>query len=168
MRLFNRSDFTDSVRSTNILLASSAIPVVFPPIMFDNQYHVDGGIYSNELIKPGIKYCLDKGLTNITIDVIICSPPLDNITNKEIYSDTIVGIAMRTYDIMTDVVFNHELYGCYNNKKRDYANTFPIYIYKPENQYKGGILNFDHEDLVDSFLEGYNMTMPSPLKYCYN
>ena len=166
MRLFNRSDFTSTLRTTNIMLASSAIPVVFPPVFFDNQYHVDGGTYSNELIIPGIEYCLDKGDTNIIIDVIICSPPLDNVTNTLIHSDTIIGIAMRTYDIMTDVVFNHELYSsCDTNKQITYG--FPMYIYSPEKQYIGGILDFDHNDIMTSFNEGYNLTIPYPEKYCY-
>jgi len=166
MKLFNKSDFTSIISSTNILLASSAIPVIFPPIFFDNQYHVDGGVYSNELVIPGIEYCLEKGDTDIILDVIICSTPIDNITNSDIYSDTIIGIAMRTYDIMTDVVFNHEIYSsCDTNKEIQYA--FPMYIYKPEKQYAGGILNFDHTDLVISFNEGYNLTIPNAIKYCY-
>ncbi len=167
MKLFNRSDFTSTAKSTNILLSSSAIPVIFPPVFFDNLYHVDGGVYSNELVIPGIEYCLNKGHTDIIVDAIICSPPLDNITNKEIYSDTIIGIAMRTYDIMTDVIFNHELYGsCNNSQNKKYSYSLPMYIYKPVNQYEGGILNFDHDDLVQSFYEGYNLTEPQMIKYC--
>lgn len=170
MKLFHKSDFTSVAKATNIMLASSAIPVIFPPVFFDNQYHIDGGTYSNEIIIPGIEYCLNKGDTNIIIDVIICSPPIYNITNKEIYDNTIIGMAMRTYDIMSNVIFNHEIYSScdlstFINRKIQYS--FPVYIYKPEKQYAGNLLDFNHNDLVISFNEGYNITMPNPIKYCY-
>ncbi len=167
MKLFNRSDFTSVIRTTNIMLASSAIPTIFPPVFFDNQYHVDGGTYSNELVVPGIEYCFDKGDYNITIDVIICSSPIENITNDEIHGDTIIGIATRAYDIMSNVVFNHELYSsCSMNKEIKYG--FPMYIYKPENPYPGSIFDFNHDDMMTSFKEGYALKQPYPIKYCYD
>ena len=166
LELFNRSDFNSVNRTTSIIMASSSIPVIFPPFYFDNNYYVDGGVYSNELVFPGIEYCLDRGYKNITIDAIVCSPPIDQISNKEIYSDTIIGIASRTYDIMSNVVFNHQLYSICNNKK-NIKMILPMYIYKPLTQYPGSLLDFDKNDLLTMFKMGYTLPNPEPIKYCF-
>jgi predicted patatin/cPLA2 family phospholipase len=161
--LFNRADLNSSIRTTTIVMASSAIPLVFPPIYLDGDYYVDGGTASNELIVPGIKYCIARGLHDITIDVIICSPPIDNITNPSIEKMGIFGLATRAYDIMSNAVFNHELYtSCKANEM-----TFPIYIYKPTLPYPGNMMNFDHEYIVDMFKMGLNITQPKVSKYCF-
>ena len=168
MRLFNRTDLSSTNRTNNIVMSSASIPVIFPPVFFDENYYVDGGTFSNELIMPGIDYCLKKGYTNITIDMIICSPPIRNISNTEIYKDTIIGIASRIYDVVSNVVYNHELYSTCDNKKKPKVIqlALPIYIYKPEVEYAGGILDFNHEDIMSSFKMGYNLKQPSVTKYC--
>ncbi|AYV76936.1 MAG: patatin-like phospholipase family protein [Barrevirus sp.] len=170
MRLFNMTDFQEgAIRTTNIMLASSAIPSIFPPIFLDDEYYVDGGTFSNELIIAGINYCLDNGYPNdnITIDTIICSQPIENITNDIIKDSTIIGIAERTYDILSNALFNHELYGsCNKNKEIEY--TYPMYIYKPVKEFNGSLFDFNHEDLIASFSEGYNVGAGpvKPTKYC--
>lgn len=165
MRLFNKTDLNSANRTTSIVMASASIPVVFPPVFMDNEYYVDGGTYSNELIIPGIDYCLNKGDSDIIIDIIICSPPIDNITSSEIYKDTIIGIATRVYNVVSNVVYNHELYSTCD-KKKDAQFSFPMYIYKPNLPYSGGIFDFNHEDIVSSIKMGYNLEQPPIEKYC--
>jgi predicted patatin/cPLA2 family phospholipase len=166
LELFNRTDFTSVNKTASIVMASSSIPVVFPPFYFEGNYYVDGGVYSNELVIPGIEYCLDRGYTNITIDSIVCSPPINKITNTEIYSDTLIGIASRAYDIMSNVVFNHELYSICNNYK-EIKIILPMYIYKPNEPYPGSLLDFDKKDLLKMFNMGFNLPYPKPTKYCF-
>jgi hypothetical protein len=48
-----------------LLMATSAIPVLFPPILFNNNYYVDGGILSNELLNIK-KYDSYLNITYIT------------------------------------------------------------------------------------------------------
>lgn len=174
MRLFDKTQLNSPNRTNNIVMASASIPIIFPPVFFDGNYYVDGGTFSNELIIPGIDYCLKKGDSNITIDMIICSPPITNITNEEIYKDTIIGIATRIYDVVSNVVYNHELYSTCDNKKKinklqqaqQAQQAYPMYIYKPLEDYAGGILDFNHNDIVSSFKMGYNLKQPSVTKYC--
>ena len=70
---------------TNIIMASTAIPILFPPFEFNNDIYVDGGITSNILIYEGIQFCIDNFPDeHIYIDVIICG--------KQIDFDEILGI----------------------------------------------------------------------------
>ena len=47
--IFNFEDQTDQNKIL-LLMASSAIPCIFPPIIFNNKLYADGGILTNELI----------------------------------------------------------------------------------------------------------------------
>lgn len=165
LRLFDQSEFSSSSRTSQIVMASSSIPVVFPPAFLDGKYYVDGGTFSNEVIRPAIKYCLNNGYdkSEISIDIIICSPPIQNITNKEIQSDYIFGLMSRSYDILSNVVANHELY----THCGVHQESYPMYIYKPYAPYPGGLLDFSHPDLVKMFNIGYNIKEPEIGKYCY-
>lgn len=165
LELFNRNQFNSTERTTKIVMASSAIPVIFPPVYLDNNYYVDGGTYSNELIRPAIKYCLNKGhkRSEITIDIIICSAPIKFLPNKIIKADYIFGIISRSYDILSNVISNHEIYTQCNYNEDSYLMN----IYKPLDPYPGGLLDFTHKDLVEIFHQGYNTTKPEQRKYCY-
>ena len=165
LRIFDTKDFSSPSRSSQIIMASSAIPVVFPPVLLDGHYYVDGGTYSNELIRPAIKYCLNKGYTReeINIDVIICSSPIQQVTNKELYSDTIFGMFSRAYDVLSNAVSNHEIYTyCANDK-----HSYPMNIYKPPMPYPGGLLDFNNKDLAEMFKMGFNVKSPISSKYCF-
>lgn len=163
LRLFNQSEFNTPVRTTNIVMASSSIPVVFPPRFLDNNYYVDGGVFSNEIIRPAIKYCLSHNKPDITIDIIICSPPVSLINNAEIKNDHTYGLAFRAYDIAASALSNHELYTSCNSDKISY----PMYIYKPYQPYSGSLLDFSHTTLNKTFYQGYNSGPPILSKYCY-
>ncbi len=41
-----------SERARSVLIASSAIPGIFPPVLIDGHVHADGGVVSNVLIEP--------------------------------------------------------------------------------------------------------------------
>ena len=165
LRLFNRSEFSNPRRTSDIVMASSSIPVIFPPRFLDNNYYVDGGTFSNEIIRPAIQYCLDKGYNkdDINIDIIICTPPISKITNSEISKDHTYGIGLRAYDIASSALSNHELYThCGKNQE-----AYKMYIYKPNQPYLGSLLDFSHDILVKTFEMGYNVTQPIESKYCY-
>ena len=163
MNFFNRNDLNSASRTTNIIMASTAIPLIFPPVYLDGNYYIDGGTVSNELIIPGIKYCMTRNMSNIVIDVIICSPPIDNITNSDIEKMSIFGLGTRAYDILSNSVFNHELYtSCKTNEL-----TFPIYVYKPSEPYPGNMLNFDHEYITMMFKMGLTIKQPKKSNYCF-
>lgn len=52
-------------RQLDIMMATSAIPLVFPPRIIDDKYYVDGGAIANEIVN-GIEAYLDCDQYNIT------------------------------------------------------------------------------------------------------
>ena len=165
LQLFNTSDFSSTYRSGRIVMASSSIPVIFPPVLLDGNYYVDGGTYSNELIRPAIEYCLDRGYAKeeIIIDIIVCSAPITPITSKEIRTYGIFGFISRTYDIVSNVISNHELY----TRCKPGQDGYPMYVYKPYAPYPGGLLDFSKHTLATTYKIGYNIKQPPVGKYCY-
>ncbi len=67
LRLFSNADFTDAI-GRSILLASGAIPGIFPPVSIDGEPFVDGGVVLNTPLKPAI----DAGAR--TLHVIYLDP----------------------------------------------------------------------------------------------
>jgi NTE family protein len=67
LRLFSNADFTDTA-GPSILLASGAIPGIFPPVPIDGEPFVDGGVVLNTPLKPAI----DAGAR--TLHVIYLDP----------------------------------------------------------------------------------------------
>ena len=59
----------------NAILASSAFPIIFPKVNFENTSYIDGGVLSNLDVAGGIFRCREtiKDDKNIIVDVIMCS-----------------------------------------------------------------------------------------------
>jgi len=53
----------------NLLMASSAVPCVFPPVKFNNQLYIDGGLIRNYLLNINHKYQRNHHLNITLIDV---------------------------------------------------------------------------------------------------
>ena len=60
--IFRYDELVSNIDKTTLLMCTSAIPVVFPPITFQNAQYVDGGTLQNELLN--IKH--DDSYLNIT------------------------------------------------------------------------------------------------------
>ncbi len=57
----------------DLIMSSTAIPLLFPPHSFLNDMFVDGGLTSNILLYEGINYCLENfPKEDINIKVVIC------------------------------------------------------------------------------------------------
>jgi NTE family protein len=67
VRLFANEDFSDAIGS-KVVLASSAIPGIFPPVAVGDELFVDGGLVLNTPLKPAI----DCGA--LTLHVIYLDP----------------------------------------------------------------------------------------------
>jgi patatin-like phospholipase/acyl hydrolase len=90
-------NFTVSEK-VNILMATSAIPFVFPPRFINTNIYVDGGVISNELITESIGV-LPCNWYNITF--ISASPKNNNsvmVTGLFTYVDLIVQTLLNSFD----------------------------------------------------------------------
>ena len=165
--LFNQTSMNSVDSITDILMASTAIPIYFPPRFFNGKYYMDGGLFTNELIYPAVRHCRQQGLNNIEIDVIRCSQPIRELSSKEISNDNIFKLGYRTYEIASNALFNHELYSNCDNTKRKFTRAYPMYVYKPDDIFPGGLLDFNHDKLVKTYIMGYNTTNPIKTQWCH-
>jgi hypothetical protein len=61
----------------DILMASSAIPILSPPHTFKDDIFVDGGLTGNVLVNEGVDYCIKNfPKDEIHVDVILCGVKL--------------------------------------------------------------------------------------------
>ncbi len=140
--IYNFED-QDDINKVLLLMSSSAIPGMFPPIQFNNQLYADGGTLSNELIQ--VEH--DSNYLNITF-----------ITPYEdyVYNDTPISslrdMLCRTVMILLSN-FNNPMASLNQNCKVPIGEINKFYV-PPEVLTGYNILNFDNgQELIDI---GYN------------
>lgn len=133
----------DDINKVLLLMSSSAIPGMFPPINFNNQLYADGGTLSNELIQ--VEH--DSNYLNITFitpyeDYIYNDTPITSL--KDMLSRTVM-ILLSNY--------NNPIASLNQNCKTKIGEINKYYV--PPNVLNGyNILNFDNgHELINI---GYN------------
>ena len=87
-RIFRNADLTDEM-GHKVVLASAAIPGVFPAVRLDEHYYVDGGVAMNTPLEPAIA----AGAT--VVHVIDLEPDTGTLTMADLNSS--VAILLRTF-----------------------------------------------------------------------
>lgn len=122
-----------------VYLASSSIPVLFPSTLYKKQYYVDGGLSSDSLISPAVKYCIRNKMYPITIDHVSTYDP-----NASFGSDHIgiIDSAIRTFRIISKNFDNiiSKMRLCNVNENA----IAKINLYYPSQKFPFSILDFDH------------------------
>lgn len=96
-----RFDTENKINQVDLLMATSAIPLVFPPVKFNSNYYVDGGAIANEIIN-GIESYVN--CINYNITFISSSNKINQISSIESFEDYIKRISQV---VLTN--FNNEL-----------------------------------------------------------
>jgi len=128
---FNKITLT-SENIIDAMLATSSIPVVFPPVKLGNIIAVDGGVESNEILSMK---CLGDG--GIHMDLIMCHPP-DSIVEK---NWDLFSILSRSINIIYSNFNNIVMKGFVDCKES--KNTVSVYTPKP-GSVPWGSLDFNH------------------------
>lgn len=119
---FNKYNKLDQV---DILMASSALPLIFPPITINETLYVDGGTISNQILL-GIKNRLSCKFYNITyIEAHHIDQPNDNITSFYSYINRIVETVYSSFDNQISIIAGlkctkpiGKIYHYYSNDKK--------------------------------------------------
>jgi predicted acylesterase/phospholipase RssA len=147
---FNKLSTDDKI---NLLMATSAIPVIFPPVFFNQHYYVDGGVLSNELLN--VKHFDDY--LNITYITTYSEHPSYN-------SDftTMKKVAERTFDVVKQN-FNNPL-NKLNQNCMIQSGEINMYYVDAKYLKNYSILNFDQgKELIDV---GYYCLKTKKYKLC--
>lgn len=100
---FNTLDKEDKV---NVLLATSAIPIAFPPVKINGTLYVDGGVLSNEIIPRN----------DCNVLLITAHPPLEentDITDFFKFSQRIFEIIYNGFNDESTKTFSNKILHCY-------------------------------------------------------
>ena len=136
--IYNFED-QDDVNKVLLLMSSSAIPGMFPPINFNNQLYADGGTLSNELIE--VEH--DDKYLNITFitpyeDYVYNDTPITNL--KDMLCRTVMILLSN---------FNNPMASLNQNCKTPIGEINKYYV-PPEVLSNYNILNFDNGvELID-------------------
>lgn len=129
------------------IMASTAIPIVFPPYKWSNDVYVDGGLSSNILIEDAIEWAYNqkKDTESIVIDVVICGKQ----NSYEQFILNTKNYVERLISIIEEQVEYHELFDtiAYN-----YNLTINLY----EQKEKGGISLVDFDQGALLFEQGHS------------
>ena len=142
LEIFDIHTFDDEMQKM-LLLASSAIPIAFPPIHLNDTYYVDGGFITNEILFEVDKFmkCDEYNIT-----VILTDNPNDNfqyINNIEDYIDVLLKGIMKNFDLQL-----LKFKSVFKNSK-----IIIHYIDKPKNI---TMLNFDNSKYVYEYSKNFS------------
>jgi NTE family protein len=104
---FHRLNRKDKI---DVLLATSAIPIAFPPVNINGTLYVDGGVLSNEIIPRN----------NCNVLLITSHPPLEeerNIKDFFKYSERIFEIIYNEFNDETTKTVSKQILHCYPTSK---------------------------------------------------
>jgi predicted acylesterase/phospholipase RssA len=92
--LFNTLSLVDKI---DVLMSTTAIPLIFPPRMYNNSLYIDGGIISNEIIHQATGF-IDCVFYNITFIAARVQHARNNITGFVSYLSTVLNTVFNTFD----------------------------------------------------------------------
>ncbi len=143
----------DDINKVLLLMSSSAIPGIFPPISYNNQLYADGGTLSNELIE--VEH--DNKYLNITFIT-----PYEDLEYDDTPINSLKDMLCRTIKILLSN-FNNPMATINENCKTQIGEINKYYV--PSEVLKGyNILDFDKgTELIDI---GYNNVIHKRYNIC--
>jgi predicted patatin/cPLA2 family phospholipase len=144
----------DDANKVLLLMSSSAIPGVFPPIKYNGQLYADGGTLSNELLQV-------KGNTGKYVNITYITPSQGYSYNDDPI-DTLKEMLIRVFKIVSSN-FNNPVVTLNQNCENPIGEVNKYFV-SSEYLKDYNSLNFDYgEDLVDI---GYKYVQRQKLKLC--
>lgn len=138
----------DDPKLLDWIVASSAYPVVFPPVKINGNLYIDGGMRKN--VSP-LALILEEFIPT-EIDIILTSP-INSINNdSQKVKGGALGVAIRTVQILNEEIFPSALIASCLEK------GIKVNIFAPEESLKVDLLNFSPTIISCLIDKGYNDT----------
>jgi predicted acylesterase/phospholipase RssA len=149
---FNNDDI-DKYGFKDLIMCSTAIPILFPPYSFMDDMFCDGGLTSNVIFYDAINYAIEKNEKNIDIDIIICGKikdkehvDKDNLNFKKYFQKLIT--------IITQQVEYSQLLDKINIPQKDIK--IKINVYEQKNETSISLLDFESCNIL--WEQGYDFS----------
>ncbi len=168
--VFGKADLDDADGHRKIL-ASTAIPAVFPPVTIGDDVFVDGGMTMNTPLKPAITAWREASgrAENLVLHVVYLDPELQDIPLAEVPSTfaTVSRIALftlaqnHTKDIEYAAKLNRQIAVAGKVAAEAAKHTLTIHRYRPHGDLGGvlGLLDFRKERVEQLIEEGFEETL---------
>lgn len=165
-KVFTRKDITKD--PTSCIMASSAIPFVFPTRTIDGVEYVDGGIRSNALVTETLSYLTDRQRVdgelsrtgkelarlgdNLTIDVVLCfsQNPLEGFWRNAQTPPGLYTILQSAYCLYEELIS-----GSLDEARAAFPNA-KINVIQPDRE-KGDPIAFTQSEIKDNLEHGYEV-----------
>lgn len=134
---YNLADISEKIQ---LLMATSAIPFVFPPQTMNGDLYVDGGVISNEMIQQAVS-AKDCGFYNFTFISASSMHQSQNVSGFISYVSAIGNLLLNTFDYQ---LAEYESVKCSNTPRGLITACFPT---SPDLA-KYSILNFDYGTIL--------------------
>ncbi|KAF2073190.1 hypothetical protein CYY_005508 [Polysphondylium violaceum] len=122
------------------IMASSAMPGLFPKIQKDGYSYCDGGIVFMTPVSSAIELCMAKGATDVIVDVMIINDP--NTFINETNQHTLALLA-REGQIIVKNIFMKDIMSA----RAAYPNA-QINIHSPSEQLPGDFIGFQYSKVM--------------------
>jgi predicted patatin/cPLA2 family phospholipase len=98
----------------DLVMASSNIPIVFAPHYFAGSYWIDGGTLRNIIVEEPVIQCLQRGETEIMIDMVTVNNPVGYVNPAEIKNWYLWDYVVRTISLLYQNMGDVELHCDYD------------------------------------------------------
>lgn len=149
---FDNEDI-DKYGFKDLIMCSTAIPILFPPYSFLDDMFCDGGLTSNVIFYDAVNYAIQKNEKDLEIDIVICGKikdkehiNKDNLNFKKYFQKLIT--------IITQQVEYSQVLDKINIPKEDFNIKVKIY----EQKYETSISLLDFESCDILWEQGYNFS----------
>jgi len=149
----------DKTNQIEIMMTSSAIPLLFEPIRYNGSLYVDGGTLSSEILNGFEEYLTDKKCSYYNITYISARPDLEEIKDidtLETYIKRLINVVINSFD---DVLISLTKTKCPTTKRGDIYHYYTLDDLK-----KYSALDFTHG--IELIELGYNKNDYKRYDYC--
>jgi predicted acylesterase/phospholipase RssA len=149
---FTNTDF-EKYGFTDLIMSSTAIPLLFPPHSFLNDMFVDGGLTSNILLYEGINYCLENfPKEDINIKVVICGKKI----SPQKINDTNINLKILLSQLLSIIKEQIEYFQILEKISNPDNVKINITVYEQKDSSDISLLDFEKCDIL--WKQGYDFS----------
>lgn len=156
LKLFSLFGEMDNELVSKMVLASSAIPFLFPAVEINNEFFVDGGVDTDELVYEPIKLC-----NEIEMDLILSYNPYNPTISKKHWN--FFSVIERVMQIIYQN-FNNEVIEAMSICDENSVDKGIINIYYPEKSVEVSLLDFSKGKELWNL--GFNHFIKKTMRIC--
>jgi len=141
----------------SVMMASSAIPLLFPPVKYAGRLYSDGGTVANSIVVQGVDRC--PAGAPVQLDIITCDPAISKVDPSK-YG--FIQLAARTIDVVDKALFSNFLrFKCTNGQT---SNVKARHFYPRGDDNQISPIDFTQLKFIQN--AGYTRALKTEFDFC--